>query len=122
MRKETKYSEMWINDGILYFKYKPIPEINLRKAKVIIAQRLLFQNEKLYPILCDMRKIGNITDKAMSFLASDGTVMIKALAIIAHSSYEHYMGKIFIDFHHPHIPTKLCFKQHEALEFLKPFR
>ncbi|WBL26704.1 DUF7793 family protein [Zunongwangia sp. HGR-M22] len=122
MRKETKYTEMWINDGILYFKYKPIPEINLRKAKVIVAQRLLFQNEKLYPILCDMRKIGNITDEAMSFLASDGTVMIKALAIIAHSSYEHYMGKIFIDFHHPHIPTKLCFKQHEAIEFLKPFR
>ena len=37
MQKESKYTTMWIRDGILYITYKPIPELDLRAAKKIVA-------------------------------------------------------------------------------------
>ena len=118
MRKETDYAVMWISDGIFYLTFKTVPDLNLKIAKMIVADRLLYQHEKVYPMIWDLRKIHHISDDAMAFFASEGTAMLKVLAIVVHTPYEHYLGEIFIQFHHPQIPTKLCFTKHEALSFI----
>ena len=51
------YAKMWIADGIFYFIYKPIPILDLPKAKTIVQERFVVQNQVNYPIFCDLRGV-----------------------------------------------------------------
>ena len=54
---ENDFARFWISGGILFFEYKPNTTIDLRVAQCVVTDRIHFQNECTYPILCDIRGV-----------------------------------------------------------------
>ena len=122
MQKESKYTTMSIRDGILYITYKPIPEVDLRAAKKIVAGRLIFQRHQSYPILCRIQQLKNITDQALDHFATKGSLMASAIAILTNNDYDQSLALLFRDVHHPQVPVKLFKSELNALAFLQDYK
>ncbi|MEO2127105.1 MAG: hypothetical protein ABGW91_02990, partial [Christiangramia sp.] len=82
MTFKDKYAKFWIENGLLYFVYRPITVIDLRIAEHIVKERIRFQNEKEFPILCDMRQVKMVEKQARDYLAKEGSYLTKAVALL----------------------------------------
>lgn len=122
MFKENKYAQFWISDGILFFIYKPHSVIDMKAAKEIVRDRLNLQNEKAYPVLCDLRLVKTSEKPARDYLARQGSVLTKAVALLIEKPYSGAMTELFLKTSKPNTPTQIFTSKVQALEFLKAFR
>lgn len=119
---ENRYAQYWVDDGILFFVYKPNISINLKSAQKIVQDRINFQGDISYPILCNLRLL-KIADKpARDFLAQQGSIMAKAVALLVDDDYSRFFGDFFLSGSVPTVPTKIFTNQIKALEFLRTFK
>lgn len=118
----TQYTKFWVEDGILFFVYKPCPVITLKIAEKIVRDRINFQNEKTYPILCDLRKLQTVEKSARDYLALQGTYLSSALALIVDEHYSARLSAQYIKTSQPPIPTCEFTSVLKAMDFLKPYR
>lgn len=118
---ENKYAKFWINEGILYFIYKPRNFINLKAAEKIVKDRLNLQNEKAYPVLCDLRSVKKTEKPARDYLADKGSILATAVALIIEKPYSSILGESFLELSKPDIPTRMFTTKVSALEFLQTF-
>ncbi|MCM8570301.1 hypothetical protein NE848_12990 [Gramella jeungdoensis] len=116
------YAKMWISDGILYFVYKEIYEINRSMAKEIVSQRLQLQNESSYPIFCDLRAVTNAEKEARDYLAIEGAYMTKALALLVEDEHAMAISQLYIKTASPHYPTRVFTDKKKALLFLEDYK
>jgi hypothetical protein len=75
---ENNYARFWISDGILFFEYKPNTIIDLMAAKRIVSDRVRFQNEKSFPIFCDVRGVIDTEKAGRDYLAQSGSLFDKS--------------------------------------------
>lgn len=120
---ENKFAIFWISDKILFFDYKPNVVIDLLSAQQIVADRIAIQEGKAYPVLCDIRGIIDSDKAARNYLAQHGSILAKAVGIIAadQKSLSFLMISFYMKISRPQIPTKVFTNRVSALEFLKPF-
>jgi hypothetical protein len=120
---ENEFAIFWIENNILFFEYKPDIIIDLAAAQQIVADRLRLQNEKAYPILCDIRGIVDSDKAARDYLAQYGSVLTKAVGIIFtdRKSLSLLMITFYLRINKPQVPTKVFTDKTTALEFLKTF-
>jgi len=118
MNIENNFASFWIQKGILYFKYKEDVDIDLAAALQIVTDRLQLQKGKTYPILCDTRGVKSIDKNARRYLASEGAIFIKALALVCENPLSRIFSEIYIQGNTPPIPAKICNDTKEALSFL----
>ncbi|MEP6262853.1 MAG: hypothetical protein ABJ092_14850 [Gillisia sp.] len=119
---ENEIAKMWIEDGILYFEYKPGTFINLEVARKIVESRLEMQGTKAYPVFCDIRGITSSTKTARDYLANEGSILVKAMSAL---SLEHVSSGIvdfYIQTNKPRVPTKIFTSKYLALKFLEQYR
>ena len=90
------YAKMWIADGIFYFIYKPIPILDLPKAKKIVQERFVVQNQVKYPIFCDLRGVQYSVKEARDYLAHEGAWMTKALALLVADPHAFAISKMYV--------------------------
>lgn len=121
MHHKNKYAEFWIDEGILFFVYLPCTNINLEAAESIVKERIRFQNEKEYPILCDMRQLRIVEKTARDYLAEEGSLLAKAVALLVNELYTEKLSDIFLQTSKPSVPTKRFTSELRAVEFLKQF-
>lgn len=121
MNIENNFASFWIQNGILYFKYKEDVDIDLAAAMQIVSDRLQLQKGKTYPILCDTRGVKSIDMNARRYLANEGSVFIKAVALVQDSPLSRIFSEIYIQGNTPPIPTKICNDTNEALTFLQGY-
>lgn len=119
---ENRYAKLWISGGILFFIYKPVDEINLDAAEKIVQTRLQLQNEKAYPIFCDLRLIGHTYKAARDYLAQEGSYMAKAVAYLVLEPYSTAMICLYLKASKPNIPSQFFTHKEDALEFLSHYR
>ncbi|MCM4157612.1 hypothetical protein [Gramella sp. AN32] len=119
---DDKYAKIWISDGILFFVYKEIYEIDRQMAKYIVSQRLRVQNEKSFPIFCDFRAVTNAHKEARDYLALEGSYMTKALALLVKDEHSMAITQLYVKTSKPDYPTKVFIDKEEALSFLKDFK
>lgn len=118
---ENEYAQFWIANGILFFEYKPNTILDLEVAQNVVADRIHFQNENSFPVLCDVRGIVN-TDKAgRDYLAQSGSLLTKAVALIVHQKVSLTISDFYLRISKPTVPTQLFNKQEDALVYLKQF-
>jgi hypothetical protein len=118
---ENDFARFWITDGILFFKYKPNTTIDIKVAKCVVTDRIHFQNERSYPILCDIRGIIS-TDKAgRDYLAQSGSILTKAVGLIVHEKVLLTISSFYLQISKPSVPTQIFTKEDEALLYLKEF-
>ena len=122
MRKyiENNLASFQLENGILYIIYKENITIRLLEAMEIVAQRLTLQQDKPYPILCNIKGVRDIARDASAYLAVEGTVLIKALALVYKTPLSKIFSKLYIDESLP-VKMELFTDETKALEFLIPF-
>lgn len=118
---ENEYAQFWITNGILIFEYKPNIILSLEVAQNIVADRIHFQNEKSFPVLCDVRGIVDTEKSGRDYLAQSGSVLTKAVALIVHQKVSSTISNFYLRINKPTVPTQLFTNQDEALAYLKPF-
>jgi hypothetical protein len=119
---ENEYAQFWIKDGILFFKYKQSIVIDLSIAHQIVADRVQMQNEKSYPILCDIRGLVDSDKAARDYLAQSGSVLAKAVGIVTNQSVSVIMTSFYLKISKPSVPTKIFTDEPSALAFLETYK
>ncbi|WP_338356907.1 hypothetical protein [Yeosuana marina] len=121
MNFENDFASFWIKRGVLFFIYKEDVDINLPIAMQIVSDRLKLQKGKAYPVLCDIRGVKNIDMNARRYFAAEGSIFIKAVALISDTPLSHIFSEIYVKGNTPPIPTKIFNEDTEALTFLSEF-
>src|SRR5690606_35149037 len=106
-----------IEKGILHINYKENVTIFLRDAMEVVAQRLVFQEGKAYPILCHIKGVVNIGKDARKYLAMEGSILIRALALVSNTPLSDILSKVYMKAN-PAIQIKMFTEEIKALEFL----
>lgn len=122
MVSDGEYAKMWIADEILYFVYKPINIIDIKRAKVIVKQRLEIQNEVSYPVFCDLRAVNNADKDAREYLSTQGSLMIKAVAVLVRDEHAKAILDMYLRTTNKNSPTQVFFEKDAALNFLETYK
>jgi hypothetical protein len=118
---ENDFAQFWIEEGIVFFVYKPNTSIDLDAAKKIVNDRIEFQKRIEYPIFCDIRSMKNADKAARDYLAKEGSSYTKGVAVIVDSPMTKIIGNFYLGLNKPVAPTKMFTAKEEALAFLKQF-
>ncbi|GAA3648782.1 DUF7793 family protein [Flavivirga jejuensis] len=115
---ENEYAKFWIEKDILFFVYKNGISIDQSVATKIVEDRLSLQQGKAFLIFCDMRGIKSINKSARNYLAIEGSVLIKAVALLVNNPLTSAISGFYIKTSDPAIKTQVFTKKEDALEFL----
>lgn len=107
---------------IVYVYYKSKLTITREAARVIVYDRLLFQNDTSYPVLCDITDVYYITQGARTYFALQGSLLTQAIAIVCKTTAKQFMAEYFIRVENPVIETRLFSNESLALDFLEHFK
>lgn len=116
---ETEFCKFWIEGELLYFIYKPIPYLDLDIGKHIVSSRILFQESQSYFIFCDTGGIVDSSKAARDYLAQEGSLLTKAIAIYDQRGIGEFMLNYYLIRNKPLVPTEFFTDREEAIAFLK---
>ena len=119
---ENEYAHFWIRNSILFFEYKPNIFIDLNVAQRVVADRVRIQNEKSYPVLCDIRGVVDSDKAARDYLAQSGSILTKAVSLVAHQKVSLIITSFYLKICKPSVPTKLFTTESAALAFLEAYK
>jgi hypothetical protein len=119
---ENEYARFCIQNNILFFEYKPNVVIDLTAAHRIVADRIHMQNERAYPILCDIRVVVDFDKAARDYLAQSGSVLTKAVGLVVRQNVSLHMTSFYLKICKPRVSTKLFTDTHTALAFLEGYK
>ncbi|CAM3577385.1 hypothetical protein [Flavobacterium psychrophilum] len=118
---ENDFAQFWIVDGILFFKYKPATTIDLKVAQRVVTDRIHFQNERSYPVLCDIRGVVS-TDKAgRDYLAKSGSILTQAVGLVVDEKVLLTISTFYLQINKPAVPTQIFTTEASALVYLKTY-
>ena len=118
---ENDFTQYMLVDNIVHIIYKKGVIIDLQASKRIVRDRLMFQEERVYPVLCDIRQLRKVDKAARDYLALEGSLLIKALAFIIEPPVTDVMTRFYLMTNHPAIPTASFREISKALAFLSRF-
>ena len=118
---ENRYASFWIREGILYFEYRPGTVIDEESARLVVADRISFQNERFLPILCDTRGIVSADKAGRDYLARSGSVLAVAVALLVDENVSLAMGTFYLEISRPAVPTSIFRERDDALAYLGGF-
>ncbi|ESU28754.1 hypothetical protein FLJC2902T_13490 [Flavobacterium limnosediminis JC2902] len=118
---ENDYARLWIANQILFFEYKENVVLDLEAAQKVVLDRLMIQNEKEYPVLCDVRGIIDSDKAGRDYLAQSGSIMSKAVALLVHPNTSQVMSKFYLEVSKPRVSTRVFTDKNEAVNFLQYF-
>lgn len=119
---ENPYATFSISDGILFCIYKPNVVITFNVAHLVVADRLRFQKEKAYPVLCDIRGVIGTEKAGRDYLAQYGSSLTSAVAIWVNPTVLNTISSFYVSINKPNTPTMLFTSQKKALQYLHHFR
>ena len=118
----TNYSDIWIEDGIVYtvLNYENFTEEMVESG---IKQRLAITKDNWYPIFADVRKIKNFSREARQRLAQkDAAYGSAAVAIVTNSKVQEVLYNFFNVIYKAPAPTKMFTDPDKAIEWLKQYK
>src|SRR5699024_7026374 len=107
--------EVWIEKDILHFIYGPIENLTLPIAKQLLKLRLSVQNNKNYPVFCDLRKVIQAEKDAMDYLAKEGSIRATAVALLVNFPHTMITAEFYLKTSQPIIPTQIFEDKLKAL-------
>lgn len=118
---ENAFAEFWIENRILYIRYKADTFMDIEAARLIVADRITFQNGKPFPILCYAEGIASSTKPARDYLASKGSILTLAIAYIASPTVSLAMLHFFIEKNNPSVPSEIFTSEMAARKYLQSY-
>lgn len=121
--KEFETFDVWLENGIIHFVYKPNVIVTLEVAKQMVEEREKVSNMIRRPILLDVRNLASVELKARKYLATErATHLLSAGAVFLDNPLTRWAGNIFLKIDSPPIPTKLFTNKAAALQWLEQFK
>lgn len=117
----TRHVTMWIENGILYGTFAHDLHLSLDIAKSSVEARIFLSKGQSYPLVVDMRGIKSTTRDARRYMATMGTTLVKACALITGSALNRAIGNVFLSIDRPSVPSRLFTDEEKAREWLKGF-
>ncbi len=118
---ENEYAQYVLVDHIVHITYKKGVMIDLRAAQMIVKDRFMFQEERAYPILCDIRHLRRVDKPARDYLALEGSLLISAIAFIFEPPVTDAMTQFYLKTNHSKIPTAKFGDKSKAIAYLRSF-
>ena len=91
-------------------------------TQLIVSHRITFQEDEAYPIFCDTRGLSDSSKEARDFLALEGSILTKAIALYD----DRNVAKFMLDYYHlrnrPIVPSFSFNQRESALEFLEGYK
>lgn len=119
---ETPFITLWMDEeGFLCGRYAQNLHLSLEAAVSVVESRIFFAKGNSYPLLIDMRGIKSTTRQARAYMATVGSTLVKAGALITGSTINRTLGNIFLSIDKPLVPTKLFTNEESAKEWLRQY-
>jgi hypothetical protein len=118
---ESQYVTMWVEEGILCAEFSKGLEMTLEIAKSCVEARIFFSKGKSYPLLVDMTEVKSMTWEARKYMASMGSTLVKAGALLTRSLLSRTVGNVFLKIDRPPVPVRLFTSKQNARSWLLQF-
>lgn len=119
--EENEHLKMWIEGGILIIEYTPNINLDISASHIIIPDRLRFQGDKEYPVLCIFDGIKDFPIPAQDFIAKYGLSSVKAVSLVYSKCTVYSILLLFITRFARSIPTHITQNKQEAIKFLSKY-
>jgi hypothetical protein len=118
------YAEFWIEDGLLFAKYKQGVYVNIDVAHKLLEERELFCEGKAYAAVWECSGVTYWTREARAFMGSlRNHKYMKAAAGVYPASYAAYIViNFFLKVTKPVRPSRFFTSMDDAIEWTKKFR
>ena len=117
---ENDFIKLWIEEGIVYGKYKPNIIVDLKAAKKIAEDRITLSKGKDYPTLGYLDDLANVNKEARDFFSTgDGIRNMKKLALLTRSPISKMLGNFWLQISKPVLPSRLFTSEEDAIRWLK---
>lgn len=116
---ENQHATYEFRDSILYIIYKADHYIDYQAARKIVSDRLRIQSYKAFPIICDVSNVKGISSEAKEYLATYGSDLTKAVALISTKNTQLSLAEYFVTINKPSVPTKIFDNLEDAALFVK---
>ena len=118
---ENEFAQFWILNGILFLEYKPNVVIDLKVAQQIVTDLMGVQNEKSYPVFCDIHGIVSIDKAARDYFAHSGSIFTKAVGLLGSPNISQTLISFYLRINKPKTPTRFFTDKAGALAFLESY-
>lgn len=120
---EFYHSYMWIEDNIIFGKYKPDLVINLKIAKEIVTDRKKVSKGISRSFLIDITGLLSVDAPARKYMAgADACEFLNAGAVYTPNKLLAFLGNAWILLDKPLVPAKIFSNKEAALKWLEPFK
>jgi len=119
---ENESVVLYIQEGIVFCIYKEDVVVSFEFAKVMVDQRLIITQDKVYPLFADIRGLKYTTKEARTYLKGKGAQGLSSSAFLINSAVQQILGNYFIKFDRPPIPIRLFTDYEKALQWLQQFK
>jgi hypothetical protein len=117
------HSSMWIENGIIFGKYKAGLTIDILVARDVINDRKKISKGTTLPLFIDITELLSIDAPARNYMAnSEACEFLSAGAIYTKNKLLAFIGQTFILLDRPPIPTKVFCDVEQAMKWLEPFK
>jgi len=116
---QNDFAEFWIEDGVLFFVYKRGAEIDLDAAKQIVDDRLRIQDNRAYPVFCDICGLRSVDKQARDYLAKEGSRLVTIVATYTDAPVAKVIFNFYLTISRPAVPTRMFTDKRKALEYLR---
>lgn len=116
---ENTYAVYLLTDDLLHIIYKKGHYIDLKAAQHIVRDRMMLQEGREMPILCDIREVRRVNKPARDYFALEGSLWIRALAFLIDPPVTDVISTFYQSTHALSVPTQSFTKKSEALAFLR---
>lgn len=121
-KADCQVAEVSIEDGILFVDYKK-GYLDLDGAKLTVKTRMDMANGRLFPVLVNDLGITGMSKEARDyFSSSQGTVGLKAGAILSRSVFTTAIANFYLKVSRPNIPARMFTSREKAIKWLSQFK
>jgi len=118
---ENDYAKYLLINNIVHITYKNDVYIDLKAGIQIVKDRLIFHQDQFFPILCDIRRIKEVSKPARDYFALEGSALIKAIAFIVKPPVTEILSNFYVEKTNPSFPIESFEKISKAKVFLNGF-
>lgn len=119
---EFYHSTLWIENGILFAKYKPNVIVNVDVAIQMVKDRKMVCKGICRPIFIDITDLCAVNEAARTYLASaESCELMSAGAIFTTNAMTKIVGMAFKILDRPQIPVKIFTDKEAALNWLATY-
>jgi hypothetical protein len=118
---EDQYAEYWMEDGIIYMRYR-VKEMDLAAARKTVHKRMeVFGGP--HPVIVDIGALKIVPREVRQYLSSaEAQQNLSAAAMISGSLVTRTMFDFFVNFNKPMIPLKMFSNPKDALAWVQQYR